>query len=271
MSRGDAYEEEMAFMRRLTQSDEERLIAGNASDRGDLAELAAFTSALRASASEAVPPASAAFIARLSETARASAETTEERRSTIALRPLSSPVRPRPRLALVARVAVAAATVPLLFAGLAFAGVSLPGPADDAFESIGIELPNQAADPDDDTEGTAKDGDSAGSATGQENSAGKLGHGKTKPKNGKALGHDKAKDNEGKALGKNGLAPGLDISESKRPDDPGGGSGSAGGNAGGNSGASSGGGGGSGKSSGGSGAASVGSGGGPPAGKGPSK
>ena len=87
------------------------------------------------------------------------------------------------------------ASLPLLFAGLAFAGVNLPGARQDAFESVGIELPNQTTD--DDTEGTAKDGDSAGSATGQENSSGKLGHGKTKAKKGKALGHEKAKNGQG--------------------------------------------------------------------------
>ena len=254
MSRGDAYEEEMGFLRRLTTDDEERLIAGDAPVGGELAEVAGFARALRASASQNVPPASAALIARLAETARASAGTTQEHRPV-------RPARPRRRLALVARVAVAVATVPLLFAGLAFAGVNLPGPADEAFESVGVELPNQTAD--DDTEGTAKDGDSAGSATGQENSSGKLGHGRTKPKNGKALGHAK-----GKALGKNGVAPG----QTREPGSQSGDNPNAGGaNAGGDSG-SSGCGGGSGKSSGGSGGASGdSSGGGPPAGKGPSK
>ena len=261
MNGRDAYQEEMAFLRRLTETDEDRLIAGDAPARGDFAEVAAFTSALRASASaQAVPPASAAFIARLGEIARASVETAEKPRSTVVLRPLSRPARPRRRLAMVARVAVAVATIPLLFAGLAFAGVGLPGPADDAFESLGVELPNQAADTDDDTEGTAKDGDSAGSATGQENSAGKLGHGRTKDKRGKALGHDK--QGKGRALGKNGQAPGRIKDKGSL------GNAGANSNAGGNSGASSGGGGGSGKSSGGSEGSP---GGGPPPGRGPSK
>jgi hypothetical protein len=268
MSPHDAYDDEMGFLRRLTPEEEDRLIAGRAPERGELAEVASFVRVLRASvADRPIPTPPAGFIATLAETARVSAATQAAPVST----PARPTTRPRSRLALVARVAVAVATVPFLFAGLAFAGVSLPGPADDAFESIGVELPNQQ--PDDDTEGTAKDGDSAGSATGQENSSGKLGHGKTKDKQGKALGRDKAKRNQGKAIGKDGLAPGQTREK--------GGSGSAnaggsnpnagGSNAGGSS-SGSGGGGGSGKSSGGSGGASGGSqGGGPPAGKGPSK
>jgi hypothetical protein len=47
------------------------------------------------------------------------------------------------------RVAIAAAAVmllPVLMAGLAYAGVELPAPVDDAFEAVGVDLPNQAAD-----------------------------------------------------------------------------------------------------------------------------
>ena len=35
------------------------------------------------------------------------------------------------------------AALPLLFAGLAVAGVTVPAPARDAFDRVGIELPNQ--------------------------------------------------------------------------------------------------------------------------------
>lgn len=48
----------------------------------------------------------------------------------------------RRRLAFMTAIAVAAA--PFATAGLAFAGVSLPGPARAPFEELGIELPNQA-------------------------------------------------------------------------------------------------------------------------------
>jgi hypothetical protein len=276
MSGGDANGDEMGMIGRLTNAEAERLIGGEAPSGGELAEVAVFTRTLRASlSSQTLPPASGAFVALLAETARESAPAVEGPTERIALRS-TEPARPRRRLALVARVAVAVAAVPFLFAGLAFAGVTLPGPADDAFEKLGIDLPNQAADEDDDTEGTAKDGDSAGSETGQENSTGKLGHGKDKGKNGKAVGHDKAKENKGKALGKEGLAPGPGIAESKRPDHAGDGAGNGGGgnagggSAGGNSSSGSGGGGGSGKPSGGSeGGASEGSQGGPPADAGP--
>jgi hypothetical protein len=104
----------------------------------------------------------------------------------------------RPRRAMsrpLLRVAVAIAAIPLLFTGLAFAGVNLPGPAKDAFKSIGIDLPNQAdndrgqAPADDgDSAGTAHDGDSAGSETGRSNSSGKLGHGDAKQEPARAEG-----------------------------------------------------------------------------------
>ncbi len=54
--------------------------------------------------------------------------------------------RRRPRFALVARVGIAVALIPLVLAGLAFAGVTVPAPARDAFDSLGIELPNQPSE-----------------------------------------------------------------------------------------------------------------------------
>jgi hypothetical protein len=212
MNDHDALSDEMGFLRTPTPED---------------ADLAAFASALRATFVDAPDPArSATLVTELAETARASAVAAET-----APRASSAVRRPRRRWALAAQMATAVAAIPLLFAGLAFAGVKLPG-IDSAFEKVGIELPNQEAD--DDTEGTAKDGDSAGSVTGQENSRGKLGHGKDKAKNGKAKGHAKGKGKNGKALGKQGLAPGQ-TKENGKPDTAGSGSANAGGNAGGNS------------------------------------
>jgi hypothetical protein len=52
----------------------------------------------------------------------------------------------RSRLALVARVGIAVALIPLVLAGLAFAGVTVPAPARDAFDSLGIPLPNQPSE-----------------------------------------------------------------------------------------------------------------------------
>jgi hypothetical protein len=46
---------------------------------------------------------------------------------------------------LVARVGIAVALIPLVLAGLAFAGVSMPDAARSAFHSVGITLPNQPA------------------------------------------------------------------------------------------------------------------------------
>ncbi len=39
-----------------------------------------------------------------------------------------------------------AVLVPAALAGLAFAGVKLPGPVNDAFSTVGVDLPNQAGD-----------------------------------------------------------------------------------------------------------------------------
>jgi hypothetical protein len=73
------------------------------------------------------------------------------RSSTIEAEPRSTRSRAtssagRSRRALVAKIAFAVALVPLLLAGLAFAGVTVPAPARNAFDSVGIVLPNQPAD-----------------------------------------------------------------------------------------------------------------------------
>jgi hypothetical protein len=49
----------------------------------------------------------------------------------------------RARRAWVARVAIVVAALPLLFAGLAFAGAKVPNPVQSAFDSVGVHLPNQ--------------------------------------------------------------------------------------------------------------------------------
>ena len=53
---------------------------------------------------------------------------------------------PRSRLALVARVGLAAAMLVLLLAGLAVAGVTMPHSVRSAFDSVGVTLPNQPND-----------------------------------------------------------------------------------------------------------------------------
>jgi hypothetical protein len=120
-------------------------VSDNGAYRDEMNEVGVFTDALRA----AVPAQpsrdlTAAIVPRLATTARSSTIEAEAKTSRLpqGLRP--SP--PRSRLALVARVAVAVALIPLLMAGLAFGGVTVPGPARDVFHSVGITLPNQPSD-----------------------------------------------------------------------------------------------------------------------------
>jgi hypothetical protein len=104
-----------------------------------------FADALRATVpTQPEPGFRAALIPRLAATARASAVEAE----TVAVpatAPTARPTRPRSRWALFARVGVAVALIPLVLAGLAFAGVIVPSPARDAFDTVGITLPNQPA------------------------------------------------------------------------------------------------------------------------------
>jgi hypothetical protein len=207
-------------------------VSGNGAYEGEMNEVALFQSALRA----AVPtrPSQAlgtTLVPRLAEVARAAtieAETTATRRTTAA---------PRSRFALVARVAVVVALIPLVLAGLAFAGVTVPGPARDAFDSVGITLPNQ---PSSDNAATNSQKKSSGEATGNDVSnspkpvPGSKGRSQAAHKHalaqhnkahGKALGHEK-----GKAIGLNGSTP---PGQAKEPGPPS--QSNAGGNAGGNS------------------------------------
>jgi hypothetical protein len=121
-------------------------VSTNGAFPDEMKEVALFTEALRAAVP--APPSRelrATLVPRLAATARSStieAETQTTRRA-----PVLEPGRPRSRRALVAKIAIAVALIPLLLAGLAFAGVTVPGPARDAFDSVGITLPNQPAEP----------------------------------------------------------------------------------------------------------------------------
>jgi hypothetical protein len=183
-------------------------MSGNGAYEGEMNEVVLFENALRAVVPTRPDPAiGTALVPRLAEVARAAtldAETHATRRSTAA---------PRSRFALVARVGIVVALIPLVLAGLAFAGVTVPGPARDAFDAVGISLPNQPAQhakadrhgksargdegttsSDTTTTGTTTKGNSAAAhkhALEQHNKA-----------QGKALGHDK-----GKAIGLNGATP----------------------------------------------------------------
>jgi hypothetical protein len=118
----------------------------------------------------------------------------------------------RSRLATIAKAATAVAAIPLLLASLAFAGVTLPEGAQDAFDRVGIELPNQ---PSDQSAAAGKDSgqpastksEAADGVSGQGNSSEAHQHAlKQRQKaNGKAKGHK-----IGKAIGLNeAIPPGL--------------------------------------------------------------
>ena len=112
----------------------------------EMDEIALFTDALRAAVpTRPDPEVRTLLMPRLGEVARVAtleAETHARDRAT----PVRVSPQPRSRRALAARVAVAVALVPLALAGLAFARVAVPAPARDAFESVGITLPNQPSD-----------------------------------------------------------------------------------------------------------------------------
>jgi len=166
-------------------------------------DVSEFMNAMRAAVvAEPDPRIGADLVPRVAEVARAStidAETRATRRS------------PRSRLGMLARVGIAVAAIPLLFAGLAVAGVTVPHVARSAFDRVGIELPNQpsssSSKPDQGTPatettqgtGTAK---SAGSNQGNSDAAHRHALEQHKKAKGLARGHE-----IGKAIGLNGLTP----------------------------------------------------------------
>jgi hypothetical protein len=191
VSGNGAFEDEMDLLRRQKPADD---------------ELAAFAQAVKTTLLVEPDRAAAAdLIPRLAEAARVSARAdrapTRER-----------PARARRRWIPIARVGIAIALVPLLTAGLAFAGVSLPGPANDAFESVGVELPNQAAPNEESDAGDATGDDSGGADEagdqGLDNAAEKRGHGKSKSNPAREGGRANGTNGLGRALGKRSLAPG---------------------------------------------------------------
>jgi hypothetical protein len=182
-------------------------MSGNGAYEDEM-NVALFENALRAAVPTRPDPRLAAnLVPRMAAMARAATLEAE----THPLRPRT--VVRRSRFALVARVGIAVALIPLVLAGLAFAGVTVPSPARSAFESVGISLPNQ---PSSDNEGTSSKNRS-GKATGNDVSnsdkpeAGSKGRSEAAHKHalkqhekaqGKALGHEK-----GKAIGLNGSTP----------------------------------------------------------------
>jgi hypothetical protein len=191
-------------------------VNGNGAYEGEMKEISLFENALLA-AVPTQPDArlGEALVPRLAEVARAStieAETQATRRG-IASGSGAARRRPRSRLALVARVGLAVAMIPLVLAGLAFAGVTVPGPARSAFDTVGITLPNQ---PHSDRHGTGAGNNSekgSGSTATETPKSGAQSKGKSAvahqhaleqraKAHGKAVGHTR-----GKAIGLTGSTP----------------------------------------------------------------
>jgi hypothetical protein len=196
----------MGYMSRISEEQAELLLSDSGSGAGagaELREVASFVRALPAAIPVQPDPAvEAPLVQRLAATARSA--THEAHGAATAQIPAAAPVRPwRRRLVLFARVAIAVAMVPAALAGLAIAGVSLPEPARDAFERLGIELPNQAG-PDD---GVATGEEENGGFDEDERDGSGAGNGASAA-NGGHPGSSKGKKSHGKGKGDKGHSQG---------------------------------------------------------------
>jgi hypothetical protein len=118
-------------------------VNGDGAYESEMNEVALFEGALRVAVPTRPDPLIARdLVPRLARLARAATIEAETQASSWGARLAGR----RSRLALVARVGIAVALIPLVLAGLAFAGVTVPGPARDAFDSLGIRLPNQPSE-----------------------------------------------------------------------------------------------------------------------------
>jgi hypothetical protein len=221
VSERDAFEDEMLFAS-LSDRDAERLLRGLAPEDDELAEVAEFVRAARLQV-VASPAPDPALVARLAATA-GSAARVGATSPTAAVGPRRRRGLPsRPRLALAARAVSLIAAIPLLFAGLAIADVTLPEPARKAFEAVGVKLPNQP--PENAQQAAPRDraapqsSDRGGpAATAPEESAPKTdpgeaatekrGQGTTRSNPAREGGRAEGEQGQGRALGKRGLAPG---------------------------------------------------------------
>jgi hypothetical protein len=195
-------------------------VNGNGAYEGEMNEVVLFENALRAAVpTRPDPELGATLVPRLAGLARAA---TLEAEKHAVRRPTTAP---RSRRALVARVAIAIAVIPLVFAGLAFAGVTVPGPAQDAFDAVGISLPNQPAKhADSNGDGSSHGKGAAGSETttdetttdkGNSDAAHEHALEQHQKAQGKALGHEK-----GKAIGLNGATPPGQKNKADKPSHP---------------------------------------------------
>jgi hypothetical protein len=184
-------------------------LSGNGAYEGEMNDLVLFENALRAAVPTRPDPAiGTALVPRLADVARAATLEAETRRTPSRTR------TPRSRLALVARVGIAVALIPLVLAGLAVAGVTVPGPARDAFHAVGIALPNQPAQhspsssenrvpaPAHSPSGSTTTSSGTATSKGKSDAAHRHAREQHAKAHGKALGHEK-----GKAVGLNGSTP----------------------------------------------------------------
>lgn len=168
----------------------------NGASKDEMNEVTLFTDALRAAVPTRPDPAlGPLLVPRLAQVARAATLEAETRPSWREAAP-----RPRRRRALVARIALVVALVPLALAGLAFAGVTVPGPARDAFHSVGIKLPNQPAERNPEP-ATPKSSAPSGGQSGNEVSSAAKTEAKGKGGN-SAAAHEHARQQHEKARGK---------------------------------------------------------------------
>jgi hypothetical protein len=153
----------MIFPRPISSEAAERLLSipGRDGETPELAQVATFVGALPAAvARNPDPEVEAMVVSRAAEAARAATlEAAQE--ANAALRTYRRAPSWQRRVAV---IALAIALVPAATAGLAIAGVTLPEPARDAFESVGIDLPNQS-EADDGTPAGAEDGDDGDEGT----------------------------------------------------------------------------------------------------------
>jgi hypothetical protein len=174
----------------------------NGASPNEMNEVALFTDALRAAVPTRPDPGiGTALVPRLAQAARAATAEVEAPAKAPEI-----PRRPAPRLrtrrSLVARIAIAVCLIPLALAGLAFAGVSVPDPARDAFDSVGISLPNQPADQGPTEPPATKDGKPA-SGEGSGNEVSEAAQSKSKGTGGNSgAAHEQAREQREKAQGK---------------------------------------------------------------------
>jgi hypothetical protein len=206
----------MGHMSRISDEQAELLLSDSGSGAGagpELREVAPFVRALPAAIPVRPDPAvEVPLVQRLAATARSA--THEAHGAATAQIAAAAPQRPwRRRLALFARVAIAVAMVPAALAGLAIAGVSLPEPAREAFERVGIELPNQAEPDDGVATGEEEDGavdedepDGRGAGNAASGAPGKGAHGASAtngghPGSSRGKSHGKGKGGKGHSQG----------------------------------------------------------------------